>query len=119
MKSLLLAGLSASNECRKIVVELILVSGHQPVGRALAHLAQLEGNFRYFARGGASQINWLASIKDCAGSTACPASLAGNSPSPCANAAVEASNNDATEQSREIRVVSLLRLFCGARVTEH
>src|SRR5258705_377239 len=49
-----------------------------------------------------------ASIKDCAGSTACPASLAGNSPSPCANAAVEARNNDATEQSREIRMVSLL-----------
>src|SRR6266699_4482408 len=36
MQSLLLAGLSASNECGKSVVELILVSGHQPVGRALA-----------------------------------------------------------------------------------
>ena len=36
MQSVLLAGLSASNECRKIVVELIRVSDHQPVGRALA-----------------------------------------------------------------------------------
>src|SRR6266568_3702911 len=36
MHPLLLAGLSASNERRKIVVERILVSGHQPVGRALA-----------------------------------------------------------------------------------
>jgi hypothetical protein len=26
---------------------------------ALAQLAQLEGSFSYFARGGASQINWL------------------------------------------------------------
>jgi hypothetical protein len=25
----------------------------------LAQLAQLEGNFSYFARGGVSQINWL------------------------------------------------------------
>ena len=28
-------------------------------GIQLAQLAQLEGNFSYFARGGASQINWL------------------------------------------------------------
>jgi hypothetical protein len=28
-------------------------------GAALTQLAQLEGSFSYFARGGASQINWL------------------------------------------------------------
>ncbi len=84
MQPLLRAGLSASNECRKVVVELILVSGHQPVGRALAR------NEKSLPKGEGS-------------------SCGRNSPSPCANAAVEARNNDATEQSREIRMVSLLR----------
>jgi len=47
MQSVLLAGLSASNECRKIVVELILVSGHQPGARASPTCA-IGGQFQVF-----------------------------------------------------------------------
>src|SRR4029077_1155841 len=45
-----------------------------------------------------------ASIKLSAGSTAWPVSVAGNSSSPCANAAPETSKTDATEQSRDMRM---------------
>ena len=48
-----------------------------------------------------------ASMKDCAGSTACPVSVAGYSPSPWANAAPVARKTDATEQSSDIRMVDL------------
>src|SRR6185436_8335410 len=49
-----------------------------------------------------------ASTKLSAGSTAWPLSVAGNSPSPCANAAPVSSKTDATEASSETRMVDLL-----------
>jgi hypothetical protein len=38
IRFLLLIDPSASNECKKIVVELILVGDHQPVGRSRVNL---------------------------------------------------------------------------------
>ena len=54
-----------------------------------------------------------ATMKLSAGITACPASVAGNSPSLCANADV-ANSMVATEQSRDRRMVDLLEMKrCG------
>ncbi len=48
-------------------------------------------------------------MKVCAGSTAWPFSVAGNSPSPCAKAAL-ARSKEATEQSTDTRMADLLMM---------